>query len=220
MVTASLSTAQTQLLNHVLAWGSFQIVEITLSPLTPPEPSRRTSATPPLLPSERALQYLERMRQKEGPLLKALGFDPANVESEVSRKDGPSLNTYFWIKKAAWLSGETGEMGRRAADDLWQIRQARQNVFDRVTRWKKIFGSNENHDSRINVLGLDENLSWLQDTYALRHFFVQQLERKYRPAGWDLVVDFYDPAQRAAHNILESAAALKKYHKVNVGNGT
>lgn len=217
MTTTFLAPGQLQLLNHVTTWGNLRIAEISASPLaSPPETVKGRSAVPPLLPSDRTLQYLERVRQNEGTLLTTLGLDPADLEREVARKDGPSLNAYFWSHHLPWMQGATGQQARVAADDLWQIRQARVNALERVTRWKRAFGKDEKPDSRLNVVGLENNLTWLMETYAYRHFLIQQLGRKHRP-GWDLVTAFYDPAERAAQNLLDGAAALKKYLKVGSG---
>jgi hypothetical protein len=203
MTPSFLSLGQSQLLAHVMAWGNLRIAEITAGAFA------QTQA----LPSVAALRYLERVKGHEARLLSSLGVDPIELEKEVTRPDGSSLNHYLWVRSPAWLGRELSGIGRIVVDDLWQVRQGRTNVHDRVLRWKKVFGAQENARSRLNVAGLSENLVWLQQTYSLRHSFAEDLVRKTHH-GWDLVLAFYDPAARAAQNILEGGLALQHYLKV------
>lgn len=218
MTTAFLAPAQLQLLNHVVAWGTLRIAEISCDPFAVAPAQKGISNAPAPLPSELGLRYLDRIRHNESILLKHLGLDAAALERAVAPKDGPSFNAYILDRHPPWMEGAIRAMGRMAVDDLWQARQARMNIAERIIRWKRTFGAQEKADSRPNVVGFQNHLTWLQETYAYRNFFVQQLERKFRP-GWELVEAFYDPTERAAQNILDGAAALRKYLKVTANAG-
>jgi hypothetical protein len=214
MSTITLSTAQSQLLDHVMVWGHLRIHEITQDPLVSPTIRGRESTQGLSLPSVRVIRYLDRVKGHETSLLSALGIDTNDLEKELSRQGGaPSLSNYLWTRRPAWLTGDTSTIARVTMDDLSQIRIARLNTLERVMRWKRHFGATENVGSRINVVGFKNNLNWLQETYSLRHTFARDLTKRSKH-GWDLVQAFYDSAGRAAQNMMDSAMALRHYHKI------
>ncbi|HSA58564.1 MAG TPA: hypothetical protein VLJ37_02645 [bacterium] len=215
MSSLYLSTGQSQLLAHVMAWGNLRVAEIADGPFASPRLNPRQSTQSLMLPSAMVLRYLDRVKGHESRLLTDLGIDVKDLEQEVAKPDGPSFNHYIWVRNPAWLGGDLITMARIAMDDLWQIRQARINIHERIMRWKRIFGAQETMDARPNVTGLQNHLTWLQETYSVRHSYASDLIRHFNH-GWDLVQAFYDPAARAAQNILEGGLALQHYLKVKV----
>jgi hypothetical protein len=211
MSAISLSLGQSQLLDHVMVWGNLRISEIAADPFASPTPLRSRESTQSLMfPSARALRYLDRVKAHETRLLTALGIDVNDVEKEVSRPDGPSFNTYVWVRSPAWLSPDLMDMAKIVMDDLSQVRMARLNVHERIMRWKRTFGAQETMAAQPSGPGLKENLTWLQGTYSLRHSFANDLVRHSRH-GLDLVQAFYDPAARTAQNILQGGLAVDHY---------
>lgn len=214
-MNAIFSQGQSQLLAHVVAWGNLRVTEIAEGPFSSAPIKPRESTQSLMLPSTRALRYMERVKGHESRLLTALGIDVEEMEKEVSRSDGPSFNNYVWVRSPAWLSRDLMDIARITMDDLWQIRQARINVHERIMRWKRNFSAQETMDARPKVMGLQENLTWLQETYSLRSSFASDLVQDSHH-GWDLVRAFYDPAGRTAKNILEGGLALHHYLKVKM----
>jgi hypothetical protein len=214
MNVAFLTAGQSQLLDHVTVWANIRIGEITEGPFgTGPgaAPFRSRESTQTLMvPSVRAERYLERVKGHEARLLSPLGIDLKNLEEEVSKKDGPSLNHYLWSQNPDWLKSGLMDIGRLVLDDLYQIHQARLNVHERVMRWKRTFGANESAGAKLNIVGIERHISWLRESYSLRQAFASDLMRNSHD-GWKLVQSFYDSAARAAQNILAGAYALHHY---------
>jgi hypothetical protein len=206
-----LSPGQSQLLDHIMAWGNLRIGEITADPFASPTPLRSRESTESLmLPSLRATRYLDRVKAQETRLLTALGIDVEDMEMETSRPEGPTFNTYLWARSPAWLRPDLMDMAKIVMDDLSQIRMARVNVHERIMRWKRTFGAQETLAARPSGPGLKENLTWLQGTYSLRHSFANDLVR-HSQHGLDLLQAFYDPAARTAQNILQGGLAVDHY---------
>jgi hypothetical protein len=195
-----------------MAWEAVRISEIAAGPFAAAPLRSRESTQSLALPSVAALRYLERVKGQESRLLTALEIDPADLDKETTAS-GVSISNYVWTRSPAWMSRDLMDIARIVIDDLWQIRQSRINVFERVMRWKRVFGAEEKMDARLNVAGLPENVAWLQQTYTLRHSYAGDLVRKSRH-GWNLVQGFYDSASRASQNILEGGLALQHYLKV------
>lgn len=207
-----LNPAQSQILQHVMTWGNIRLNEVSGDPFRgPPSPSR-TSSQILTRASDRCLRYLDRIKRYEASLLTPLGIDLAELERDVASKDGPSFNQFIWGKRPPWLNGFT-EITRVVLDDLWQIHQARTNVHERILRWKRTFGAQETIQSEVKIVGLPNQITWLQETYVRRVTFADSLTLTSRH-GWDLVQAYYDPAERAAQNILDGAAALQHYLKI------
>ncbi len=198
-----------------MTWGAIPVPDVIGDPFQVPRARTASVSHPSLLPTDLAIRHLERVREHESSLLRTLGIVADDLEKSVRDKDGPSLHHYIWRQNPPWLSRELMEIAKITMDDLWQIREARVKVHERVMRWKRAFRAQEKIETRPKVPGLDNNLRWLQETYQHRITFAQKLVQQSHH-GWDLVGSFYDPAQRTAQNILDGAAAVRHYLKVSL----